>query len=204
MASIAPAPIAVHPEVSTSPAPFPLSDLLAAGDRADALPLVPPCDCGDCASCDDRQAAALAEALGLDDDAPSESDRDFWAVESGTAWDLRKARLARSWAGGWRMGSAGCALSVPTFLKDEELAAAMTDGWVVGAAEMAEAMPTPSAVLDQAERMGWEGDDLTIPADLYDHQAAEFAAAWTAGRDQRHRDEEELAQERFGRGVVLA
>jgi hypothetical protein len=53
-------------EVLAPPAPFDADELAEVGRRSDALPLGHPSDC-DCALCDDRHAAELAESLGLDD-----------------------------------------------------------------------------------------------------------------------------------------
>jgi hypothetical protein len=59
------------------------------------------------------------------------------------------------------------------------------------------------ALLDNAERKGWEGENLVIPAGLDRRTATLYAAWWADGRMQRTRDEEELAQDRFRQGVVL-
>jgi hypothetical protein len=193
---------------------FTAGELAAAGRRADALTLTDPSltrpaalDWPETEEVDGWRWELGSDpddaVLDVEDDAPTEEDRLHWAAESGTAWDRRQAQLARSWAGGFRMGNAGCALSVPVFLKDQELADAIATGWASGAAELAEAMPTPAALLDLAERSGWEGDDLLIPAELYDHQAEEYAAAWAEGRAQRRADEEELQQDRYRRGVLV-
>jgi hypothetical protein len=74
------------------------------------------------------------------------------------------------------------------------------------AARLADEVPfvTFEDRLDQAERLGWQGDDLVIPPGLTVAEEFAWVETFRDGRRQRERDEEWRAQERFNRGVVLA
>jgi hypothetical protein len=51
------------------------------------------------------------------------------------------------------------------------------------------------ALLDAAERAGWQGDGLRIPAGLESWEVNELRATWLSGRRQRDEDEAEMASQ---------
>jgi hypothetical protein len=49
------------------------------------------------------------------------------------------------------------------------------------------------ALLDTAERAGWQGDDLRIPTGLDSWEVDDLWETWLSGRRQRDEDEAEIA-----------
>jgi len=75
-------------------------------------------------------------ALDVEQDVPSETDRDAWAAISGAEHDRRQARLAAYYRDGRVLALGGCVLAVSLCVQDEELADAFTQGWLRGEAEL--------------------------------------------------------------------
>lgn len=154
-------------------------------DRSSSVQSVPapePCTCNTCPPCRAR-SASLAWIPG--------PERSVRAIQSRKA--VRTVR--RGWKEADRQGTA-FRLPVDLDRVNAELSLA-ADAELAARIEIEGAPIDLPALLDQAERAGWEGADLTIPAGLTAELAAEYAAVWASGRQQRTEDERALTEARF-------